>query len=242
MTSSDVARIKYELVEEVARDGKDGRGGYIRYAAFGIVPSSGGNHHDTAQKWMPLSVEQWADIISTGDDNALALARELTELIRAAPYKAFFFETKGASPLTAPTKQFEFVLVNSPDLYRFCESRPDPHAFSEHLNCLPRDATACSFRNLGGDAVLIAPRPAENNNDVKVYTHLAAFLRGASMKQITDLWKFAATEYQKRLDSSTNGNRETVWFSTSGLGIAWLHLRLDSQPKYYQYRPFAREK
>ena len=30
-----------------------------------------------------------------------------------------------------------------------------------------------------------------------------------------------------------------VWMSTSGAGVSWLHIRLDSRPKYYQYRPFA---
>jgi len=27
-----------------------------------------------------------------------------------------------------------------------------------------------------------------------------------------------------------------------GMGIAWLHLRLDSRPKYYQFQEFAQEK
>ena len=30
----------------------------------------------------------------------------------------------------------------------------------------------------------------------------------------------------------------TLWLSTSGLGVAWLHLRLDHEPKYYQYAPY----
>jgi hypothetical protein len=29
------------------------------------------------------------------------------------------------------------------------------------------------------------------------------------------------------------------WISTSGLGVPWVHVRLDSYPKYYQYRPYA---
>ncbi len=32
-----------------------------------------------------------------------------------------------------------------------------------------------------------------------------------------------------------------VWFSTSGMGVAWLHFRLDKRPKYYTYRAFAEE-
>jgi hypothetical protein len=36
-------------------------------------------------------------------------------VLQAAPYTAFFFETKGASAATR-SKQFEFVLVNAPEL------------------------------------------------------------------------------------------------------------------------------
>lgn len=29
-----------------------------------------------------------------------------------------------------------------------------------------------------------------------------------------------------------------IWLSTSGLGVYWLHMRLDRRPKYYTYEPF----
>jgi hypothetical protein len=29
-----------------------------------------------------------------------------------------------------------------------------------------------------------------------------------------------------------------IWLSTAGDGIAWLHVRLDSRPKYYSYGPY----
>ena len=31
---------------------------------------------------------------------------------------------------------------------------------------------------------------------------------------------------------------QPIWISTSGLGVAWLHIRLDSSPKYYQHQPY----
>jgi len=30
-----------------------------------------------------------------------------------------------------------------------------------------------------------------------------------------------------------------LWISTAGGGVAWLHVRLDSSPKYYGFRPYA---
>ena len=34
---------------------------------------------------------------------------------------------------------------------------------------------------------------------------------------------------------------DSVWLSTSGLGVYWLHVRLDSRPKYYTYEPYKRQ-
>lgn len=30
-----------------------------------------------------------------------------------------------------------------------------------------------------------------------------------------------------------------LWLITAGMGVFWLHLRLDSRPKYYSHRPYA---
>ncbi|MBX3248007.1 MAG: hypothetical protein KF901_12575 [Myxococcales bacterium] len=32
----------------------------------------------------------------------------------------------------------------------------------------------------------------------------------------------------------------TVWLSTAGLGVDWLHVRLDARPKYYRHAPYKR--
>jgi len=29
-----------------------------------------------------------------------------------------------------------------------------------------------------------------------------------------------------------------TWLSTAGGGVAWLHVRLDTRPKYYRYNPY----
>jgi len=30
-----------------------------------------------------------------------------------------------------------------------------------------------------------------------------------------------------------------LWLSTAGLGVSWLHVRLDTRPKYYRHRVYA---
>jgi len=29
-----------------------------------------------------------------------------------------------------------------------------------------------------------------------------------------------------------------LWISTAGMGVNWLHVRLDSRPKYYRHAPY----
>ena len=100
---------------------------------------------------------------------------------------------------------------------------------------LPGKQEGVAFYNLGKDARLIAPRPM--NRPLKQYSHLGMFVRDAQKEQIDAVLALVATEYLKQLRKSPS---KPVWLSTSGLGVAWLHFRLDSSPKYYQYRPFAR--
>ena len=83
--------------------------------------------------------------------------------------------------------------------------------------------------NLGGDALLIAPSPV---GPPEAYPHLAAFLRLAPEAQVRSLWRHAAGALRENLGDDPR------WLSTSGLGVAWLHLRLDRSPKYYQFEPY----
>ena len=89
------------------------------------------------------------------------------------------------------------------------------------------------FYNLGGDSTLIAPCPTQQAS----FPHLASFLRKGSSEQINELWKKTATEFIEKIKSD---NPHNVWLSTAGDGIAWLHVRLDPSPKYYQHDEYRR--
>lgn len=184
----------------------------------------------------PLSIQSWT--MTLASDPAVSLG--ITDIIRDSPFQAVFFETKGCHASNWQTKQFEFVLVNAPHLRSFAESRPDPLAFAEYMTdasgCNSSDG--CAFPNMSGDAQLIAPCAVASQTDFVAYSHLAAFCRQAPANQVARVWQLAAQEYQYRVNSSTS---KSVWLSTSGMGIAWLHFRLDSRPKYYQYKPFQSE-
>lgn len=146
-----------------------------------------------------------------------------TEL-SSSPYEAFFWELP---PLTTETfdRVAECVLIGSTAL----ASLPaDMTPFSAQFDRQP-DASVITFRNLGGDALLVVPAPLA---EAEAYPHLAAFLRRAPRDQVGALWQTTAACMLENLSASP------TWLSTAGLGVCWLHLRLDTRPKYYRYMPY----
>ena len=116
---------------------------------------------------------------------------------------------------------FEFVLVKSDLLENFSANAK---AFRNYFSS---SKSIVTFQNLGGDAQLIVPVPISENAN---YPHLATFIRNAPLEQKRELCKIVAQEYQKKIEE------KPIWLSTAGLGVSWLHIRIDNRPKYYRYQ------
>lgn len=140
--------------------------------------------------------------------------------LHRCPFPAFFFETP---PLTTATlgRAFEFVLIDAPSLARV---QADSQAFRTKLD--PREQVA-TFGNLGGDAVLVAP--CDHGADC---AHLASFIRTGERTQVHALWRATAVALAAECGAAPR------WLSSSGLGVPWLHLRIDVRPKYYSHGPY----
>jgi hypothetical protein len=145
-------------------------------------------------------------------------------MLAAAPYVAFRWETP---PVTSATAQrpFEFVLLDCPGL----AVPPDESAFEACFAAAGEREEIVAFPSLGKDAYLVAPTPRATGS---AYGHLAAFSRLAPRSQNHALWCHVGHAMLQRL------GEEPVWLSTAGMAIPWLHVRLDSRPKYYGYRPY----
>jgi hypothetical protein len=159
-----------------------------------------------------------------GDDSFRAL---FTTLLADAPYRAYLWETPPITRSTV-TRGFEFVLVESPTL---AGMTPDPEAFAGPFEAAGTGADVAAFANLGGDALLVAPCPQTPDD---TYPHLAAFVRTAPMAQRQAFWRAVGAAVSDRLSDCP------LWLSTNGLGVAWLHVRLDSRPKYYVFEAYRR--
>ena len=95
-------------------------------------------------------------------------------------FAAFRWETPPITETTA-TRQFEFVLLDSPELTR----RTDRQAFAEYFDCA-EDRGVVVFPNVGGDAIMVVPCPVAAP---VCYGHLAAFVRSAPEWQRHALWR-----------------------------------------------------
>lgn len=141
-----------------------------------------------------------------------------TEYLISLGYEAFFWENKPM--MTANLQQdYQCNVLNSEFL---AKKSPDFHTFSSYFK---RDQDVVSFWNLGKDAQLIAPCPVDEHPG---YAHIGTFIREASESQVHKLWQCTGTEMLDII------GEEPRWLSTSGLGVFWLHVRIDSVPKYYQ--------
>ncbi len=147
-----------------------------------------------------------------------------TARLAASPEAAFFWELPPlvAANLDEPAR---CVLTDAPSLAGVA---PEPHVFAREFDEVPPDDVGV-FPNLGGDALLVVPRPADDGRDL---AHLATFVRRAPPAQAHALWSTVGRVVAERV-----GDR-ALWVSTSGLGVAWLHVRLDATPKYYVHAPY----
>lgn len=145
-------------------------------------------------------------------------------LLAEAPFTAYRWETPPVAA-TNLDRPFEFALLNSPGL----AVPPDPSAFASHFESDEGRRGVIVFPNLAGDAELIVPL---QRGPISAYAHIAAFSREAPADQRHALWVAVGAEMEKRI-----GDRP-VWLSTAGGAVPWLHVRLDSRPKYYGFRAY----
>jgi hypothetical protein len=167
----------------------------------------------------------YADVLRAWSDEA-GFRSLFNAQLADAPYAAFRWETPPVTQATI-SRPFEFVLLDSPGLAR----HPDANAFAEHFEAASEEGIVV-FPNQGGDAIMVVPSPLTFPD---AYGHLAAFVREAPEGQTDALWRSVGDAMPRRVGA------KSVWLSTAGGGVSWLHVRLDDRPKYYGYGPYRNE-
>ena len=115
--------------------------------------------------------------------------------------------------------------------------RPQDYIFREYF--VDPQCLSVNFLSLAKDSTLISPCPPsginQKPNDIKKqYVHLATFVKNGPIEKVKDVLKESARIMLEKLNTTP----DPWWFSTSGNGVAWLHVRVDPRPKYYQYNGY----
>lgn len=190
-----------------------------------------------------LTYTEFVQLLSSKNKDFI---REFDRQLSQAPAElslqpaAYFWECVPISSETV-NREFEFVVVGSPTLDNItC----DYSSFREHFNQSSNN-NVVSFASLSGDT-LVVPMPvrghqyscSEYDNEMRDYKNLREFNSNASLEQKENFWQKVG---EKMAESLNNSGGSPRWLSTSGLGVSYLHVRIDSRPKYYsfdEYRHF----
>merc|ERR1711860_49151 len=112
------------------------------------------------------------------------------------------------------------------------DTTADCTKFEEHLKEYRGQEIARWFLSLSKEPLVA---PAWVGEDADTYAHLAKFVQKASDKQQLALWQKLGEALKQKLEEKTSAY---IWVSTSGTGVPWLHLRIDSKPKYYTFEAY----
>jgi hypothetical protein len=157
--------------------------------------------------------------VLTTDGNVLRYPQEVVRWLKGIKHPAYYWEVSHNRKEMAviPTKALR--------------ERADPKPFREHFERSDRkhpQSTCVSFQSLGGSAWLVCPKPMPGV-DINVYAHLATFVADAPEEQVDELFKLVGLRAAAFPD---------YYVSTSGLGVSWLHVRIEPTAKYYKHQPF----
>lgn len=174
-------------------------------------------------RWNGVALSVQAALGLCRDDEGFRA--QLIAVLQQAPYPAYFWEHPAFTTATL-AHPFEFVLSSAPGL---AAAEPEPNAFAAYFARDDDRDGVVVFENLGKDATLVVPCPSAA---ASAYPHLAAFVRSAPATQVHTLLQCTARETLARCSG------RALWLSTAGMGVYWLHVRLDSRPKYYRHTPY----
>lgn len=206
------------VILEELHDQKIGRRGGNRIVRYGLKSLSTGN------------LASYLDFLTHLQMDGGILITQLIQQYHPLP---IFWECIPISrSLLYSHQPFEFVIIDAPE---FLSIKADGSSFQQKFTRAHPTERIISFENLGRDAVLVAPCPF-SEIDESFMINLQPFLCHAPMELSMELWKTVGEIVLRKLHEVEED--KLIWLSTSGLGVYWLHIRLDSKPKYYNWEAY----
>lgn len=143
----------------------------------------------------------------------------LVDKLKHIPFKYYMIR----APLSIKTGKFRFNVIDKTK--KLSKMKQDTKTYKKYFK---NRKDVAVFMNLTNDAKLIVPKYLKNISR-RTYLNISTFSRNAPIKQQIHLWE----EVFKQLKKCHKNNKD-CYLNTHGLGIGWLHIRIDEVPKYYR--------
>jgi hypothetical protein len=151
----------------------------------------------------------WGSVINSLIEKTDTFTYKLIQFLLYVEHESYFWECDQVDM----KNPFRFAIFDSKTL---AKRKQDDNAFKGAINC--SNKLAIAFPSLNTEVILVVPC----HKSTADYTSLATFSRTAPINQQVAFWKKVGQNI-----------KEGDWISTSGLGVAWLHVRIAQRPKYY---------
>ncbi len=164
----------------------------------------------------------WGDLLGPEADKKVQ--EKFINILKHVPFESYYLESPN---IPSPDSPLEFVLVESKTLHN---KDANWKMYKEYMKKQPGGFSAVSFDNLSGETRLTIPLNKKGD-----YGHLADFMRNAPQKEITEILFEAGQQIHEYW-----AEKGSVYFSTHGDGVPWIHFRVETEPKYYSYSPYKK--
>ena len=215
----------------------------------------------------PLTFKNFFDLITIENSPLLDLFIDTIHnfpsqalFFETPPITSSTYNTLPFEYVLLPSPELELITMNySPFEEKF------KHSCHTNIKLNHNNTDFVTFSNLSGESRLISPCPIYTHtsslitstntpyiptnditNNVIDFSHFSKFIYNAPNKDIIrNLFITLKIEIEHIFSSQSGHNSDPhnsdhrLWISTSGLGVSWLHIRLDSIPKYYNYKEYT---
>lgn len=143
--------------------------------------------------------------------------------IKKLGFNQFYWEHPSLTTKTLDAP-YECMVIGTT---HFNRREVDTTSFSGHLH---KPEPVVVFDNLGRNARLVVPTL---KSDPEHYKHMGAFTSFAPKDQVHCVFNSLGKSVLEEVNKG-----KPIWLSTAGLGVIWLHIRLDTVPKYYKTKTY----
>lgn len=167
----------------------------------------------------------WREVLYSENNKIIEI---LISILKSYP-RSFFWELPPVKPSLLDSSLFEMVLINNDS------NNDEADNFPFYKQIISSKDTVNMFRNLSGDALLFIPAGKFVREKSTNYANIYTFLKTAENKEAIDFFSKLFLNLREFFEKTSD---KYTWISTSGLGVNWLHVRIEHDPKYYKYKPY----